>query len=259
LEEALSVTVYTANIGGYDEVLAPPASPESTYLCYTDSCDEIPRPWESLRIAGLNPNWPAAQKMDLDTARAVRIHKTLSHLFAPGDYSIWIDANFQLAADPCVLCEQHLITADIALFAHPWRLSYKAEADALIADGFHDAEPIRLQAERYREAGCPEGAGLYCGGVILRRHTPRIAAFNELWWAEVLSGSARDQLSLPYALWRCGIQPVIIPGSIYESKEFLFHDHIPNRRHAEDQKRSALDTRSDPKPKRVMLGCRDNR
>ncbi|MBU1260688.1 MAG: hypothetical protein KJ757_02245 [Planctomycetes bacterium] len=47
--------------------------------------------------------------------------------------------------------------------------------------------------------------GLYEAGVILRRNTDRVSKIMEYWWLEYSQGAKRDQLSLPYVLWKLGV------------------------------------------------------
>lgn len=210
------ITVYTANVGGYDRLLPPlVVNPVCRYLCYTDHPEYVPHPWEILPVAA-----------GLGAPRSVRIHKLLSHRYAMGEYSIWHDANFQLAADPVKLCERYLAVADIAVFRHPKRSSLYEEGESLVSMKFPRPIPIKAQMIRYRKVGCPPSSGLWACGIILRRHTFTIASLNAVWWSEVCKGSERDQISFPYALWKLGIKPFIIPGSVFKSSEFIYHKHL---------------------------------
>lgn len=228
-----SVCVYTAIVGGYDELLPPQVvNDRCSYVCYTDSSERIPHPWQARKaIPVRNP------------ALTVRLQKITCPTNIESNYTLWMDGNFELAADPEELCERYLKGSDIALFVHPLRFSVYGEAELLLQDFEREAihYDVRRQMSRYRRQGMPESAGLFCGGIILRRTSNDMSRFNALWWEEVLVGSERDQLSLPYALWQCGLNPAIIPGSIYASKEFIFHDHIQNRRHAQGEERGSLD------------------
>jgi len=72
--------------------------------------------------------------------------------------------------------------------------------------------PVKEQKDFYLSEGCPDNTGIFMGGLIVRRHTKAIARLNELWWEQITKFSQRDQLSLPYVLWKLGITPSILPS-----------------------------------------------
>lgn len=243
------ITVYTANVGGYDTLLPPLVVNDSCrYVCYTDSPDGVPSQWETRYISKeihCLPDEPYS------IPRLARIPKLLSHRFGGVDYSIWHDANFQLAADPEALIRKYLATSDIAVFRHPKRHSLWAEGETLITNKFPRPQPIREQLRRYRAIGYPRatkapaawkalryGDDLYACGVILRRHTHSICKLNEWWWSEVCKGSERDQLSFPFVLWRCKVRPAVIPGLVFKSPEFVYHRHNPPKAKEQCQSQS---------------------
>jgi hypothetical protein len=64
---------------------------------------------------------------------------------------------------------------------------------------------ISRQVAGYHREGYPVSNGLAMGGIIFRRNTFTIGEFNSRWWAEILAGSTRDQLSLDPVAWRMGL------------------------------------------------------
>jgi len=112
--------------------------------------------------------------------------------------------------------------SDIAVLKHPQRTSVYDEANACISWKKGRPNIIRAQMNRYRREGF-NGKPLSAAFLIVRRHTDKIAALNRLWWKEVRNGSVRDQLSFPYACWKLGIKPVIIPGGIYRGPHYIRH------------------------------------
>ncbi len=61
---------------------------------------------------------------------------------------------------------------------------------------------LEKQIEHYKEEKYPEHNGLYYTNWIFRRHTTRIQWFSDLWWNQLVEFSHRDQISLPYVLWK---------------------------------------------------------
>jgi hypothetical protein len=99
------------------------------------------------------------------------------------------------------------------------------EAEAVVLHRRERAANVAPQVARYRAEGLPEGLGLFENAFLVREHTPAAEALNELWWTEFSTGCARDQVSLPYALWRLGT-PVhaFEPGNQIDNR-FVRFDH----------------------------------
>ena len=191
------VVVYTAITVGYDD-LPPPAStiPGWHYLCFTDE-PSVARPGWEIR---------ALERSDLDPARRSRLPKILAHhCLVDYDISIWLDANIRIAGDLAAFRKMALADADIALFRHGERrpsVAAEVEVCARIGKAPHDV--MARQYETYRAAGFPDNAGVIpeCSVIVRRHHRPSVRAAMEEWWDELLKHSARDQISMPYVIWR---------------------------------------------------------
>lgn len=212
------VTVYTAILGGHDN-LRPPirTSEHARFICYVDEMMPAADPWE------FRPAWCAVHG---DPSRNVRIHKALPYIFTDNtEYSIWVDANFQMAADPMSLLHEHLQGADIALFGHPCRDCAYDEADVCRQDRLEEPEILDAQVARYRDDGLPRHAGLWACGIILRRNSSTMREFGQAWWKEVLNSGRRDQVSFAYLAWKLGLRINTIPGNVFENPLFVHHRH----------------------------------
>jgi hypothetical protein len=91
---------------------------------------------------------------------------------------------------------------ELATFRHPlWRTVVE---EARIVNQFQRDLPevVTAQLARYTAAGFPDDRGVFSTACLVRRATDGIAAFQSDWWTEIDRGSRRDQLSLPYILWR---------------------------------------------------------
>lgn len=70
---------------------------------------------------------------------------------------------------------------------------------------------IDAQMSRYRNEGYPVKAGMIESGVILRKHNdPRCKALCNMWAAEVMKHSRRDQLSFNYICWKMHFVPGVL-------------------------------------------------
>src|SRR5262249_37045536 len=137
-----------------------------------------------------------------DPALQAKRIKIMAHEALNCERSLWVDGSIELRSLPETF---ERVRSDLALLPHPERNCIYAEANhcKLIRRG--DPRQIDRAVSRYQAEGHPHNYGLWMGGLILRRHTPAIAAFNAEWWREVQSGTTRDQIILPVGLRRLGI------------------------------------------------------
>jgi hypothetical protein len=77
-----------------------------------------------------------------------------------------------------------------------------------------DVNKMKEQVKDYLKRGFPAKTGLVECGVNVRRHTPQLERFNEIWWSEICRGSYQDQLSVMVAARKAGVEINRIPGSI---------------------------------------------
>jgi len=202
---AKQYAVYTASMGMMDWLYLPGGGGYENvdFICYSDDpeiwpegCKDPTQPWQ---IRHVERKWKGSNN-DRKEAKYYKLH---SHLLLPEyEATLWLDTR---------LCLRGLrkgfknLKKDLALRRHPSRGCLYQEA-AVCTKGGKD-HPVRIakQVGKYVEAGIKQKAGLWMGGIIFRKNTPAIAAFNELWWQEILDHSIRDQISLPYVLRETGI------------------------------------------------------
>lgn len=198
-----SVVVYTCITGGYDIPLESPWADRCPHICFTDQPKFRTTTWTLVPV-GLD---------ELDHARRSRHPKLLPHRYLPDhDISIWIDGSARLLEDPLVLARRALADSDFAIARHPKRSCAFVEAEVCKTRLRDRPQALDAQMERYAQEGFPRDAGLWEGTVIFRRHRkPEVSALMEAWWREVLMRSARDQLALPYVLWRQPIPVTTLP------------------------------------------------
>lgn len=214
----MSLIVYTVILGRWDN-LRPPATvdPSVRYLCFTDTpLPSIP-PWELIPIYPTN---------GLARNRRARLPKILPHLLLPAgtDYSIYHDGSHCLQVAPRVLLD-HLKASDLAFFPHPCRDCVYAEADILLRENIGEPALVSAQVASLRAESWPEHAGLWAGGVIVRRHSDEVRYFNECWWRRFLRGCSRDQMAVPPALKEAHLEPSPLRGDVYRSEYFRFFFH----------------------------------
>ena len=189
------IVVYTAHAGERDFIRpAKRIDGRITYAVFTDDTatgdyDEI----LNLRDFSDDPTY-----MKRRTAKAPKV---LSHLYFPrAEMTVWCDSNRYCCATAQQL-EDAVGDAEIGLFRH--ESTTCAYHEAKDCYGRHDyQERLEAQTAHYRLSKFPKNYGLYNGYFIIRRNTPAVQAFELAWWEQICRFSSRDQISMPYALWR---------------------------------------------------------
>lgn len=180
-----NITVYTANIGGFDKLEDCQEDLTANYVAYTEQHSDT---------------WDCKKPYDKfkDDRRNSRIQKIMPHLFIDTEYSIYLDGNIRLKVPAQKLIDEYLNDKDIAVIRHIGRDCLYDEADACMQ--LKKGNPVELaeQVKNYAKVGWKKHAGLAECGVIIRRHTKKVERWNEKWWAHYCRYSERDQLSFPF-------------------------------------------------------------
>ena len=193
------ITVVTSITGGKDGLLDKQNKGKATFRSFVDET-QYGKTWEIDK----------AYDKFKDNRRNSRIHKMLIHQYVDTEYSIWIDGNIVLLKSPEELIKTYLKDHDIAVFKHPTRDCLYDEAIECAKKGLDDPEVIIEQVKKYEDEGYAKHKGLAECSVILRRHTPKVEAFNNAWWSEYCKHSKRDQISFMYALDKVGLRVNLI-------------------------------------------------
>lgn len=202
----LKVIVYSTNLKGYDALHdAPPykfnMSDDFQYLYYTD--DLAPNGWEKIEMQG-------------DSRKESRYYKINSHKLPPHDISIYVDASFNFTKgikNWVDFVSEH----DIAIAKHGKDENIYEHIGTCIHAEKDDPKKMIAQVSKYINEGLPEHI-LTENGIIIRRNNANVKLMNEIWWSEYIAGSERDQLSLPYALWKSGVKMTLLPFSVRENE-----------------------------------------
>lgn len=202
------IGVYTCLLGPYDDV----APARFGGVLFTDQ-DMKPDGWEVRKVKPVLPD---------DLNRSSRYWFCQSCLVLP-EYSVTIEhgADVQLQMEPGELIDRFLPDdRDIACFKHPHRSSVYEEGRMCGHWRKDDKTSIQRQMGHYEREGFP-GDDLSTCILLLRRNTLQVQKFEAMWWAEVLHGSRRNQLSFDYCRWRLGIKVARIPGGPYRRGDIM--------------------------------------
>jgi hypothetical protein len=206
------IVLFTAVFGQPDVLFDPMLPlPEVEKICFTD-------------LEFMGQSRYRMVQVDLDelppAKRNRRVKIFWPEIFDSYDYSLYVDSTAEVLADPRDLIQYLEPGSDIAMFRAAQRDCLYREAIECVRLGLDDPGLIRQQVAKYRGEGLLPPTGLWAGTAILRRHTPAMREFAQVWWREVEQFSCRDQISLPYVIWKTGARVSILPGSIF-ANEFV--------------------------------------
>lgn len=192
------VVVCTALADDYERLLPPAFLNDGwRYVCYTDSATVDSEIWESRRIPFDDPD-------PVRRARWVKLH--LPELFPDAEWVIWMDANIVIVSDLSGLLDRK---EALSLIPHPVRSCPYEEGVTCVKAGKDSAETIERQLSFYRSERLPANSGLWETNVMLVKPSDKsVGKVFADWWDELDRHSRRDQISLPYVLFRNGLKPV---------------------------------------------------
>lgn len=206
-----NLVVYTCITGDYD-VLRDPVDydPNLNYICFTNNRNMHSNTWNIQYISDHG----------LDNIHLARYVKLFPHVFLKEyDTSIWVDGKYQIKADLKEYVAEYEKTKSMLCFPHPQRDCIYDEAIAckLVKKGI--PEDIDRQIDEYRKMKYPAENGLYETGCIVRNHQDEmVRTIMNDWWREITKYSYRDQISLPYILWKYDYLPDICDLDINENR-----------------------------------------
>jgi SAM-dependent methyltransferase len=210
------LVVVSAIFGGRDAPLPIPAGLDITEAVLFTDCVS-PKDAPGWRVVTCDK---AA-----DPRLAARRVKTLALELVDSEVLLWIDGRIRLTGVPLRrLVTEALEEAELAGFPHPWRRCAYAEALECGTLGLAPVDALADQAAAYRDEGLPENAGLWNTMVLARRNTPAMRELGRCWWEEIQRHTVRDQVSLPYLLWRDGIRPGELGPDVYREGSSPYFD-----------------------------------
>ena len=214
-----NMVIYTVVEGGYDTLKDPEIIEKNTdYICFTDDRNIKSGVWD---VKYIDP------PVDKNFAKDIRKYKILSHrYFNNYTVSVWIDATYRIKRDIREFISKYSRESAFLCFPHADRMCIYEECAEAIS--LMKASPVDLikQCADYINDGFPALNGLYYGGILIRDpRDEKLSECMEQWWIQINKYSLRDQISLPYVLWKQKFIPDICDLSVYENPWFEYSVH----------------------------------
>ncbi len=197
------IAIYTCIIGNYDKILEPVFCPDNCdFYLITDMDRKLKGSiWKQVLI---NPGkYGISEMSNTEINRFFKMHPYV--VFDKYKYSIYIDGNVRVISDLTELINK-IPGCGIAVHSHSKRDCVYEEAKTILALGKDSEKNIKRHLTYLKKVGFPEHYGLLECNIIARKHNvPLCKKLMEDWWHDFLNLSKRDQMALPYVLYRNGI------------------------------------------------------
>lgn len=219
------VAIYTCIVGGYDEILEPVYyNAKCDYYAVTDKEVDEGSVWKKIDINKFKLD-------DLGNGEKNRFIKMHPHLlFSEYDFSLYVDGNIRIMTDVLPLVEQ-MGGSFLGVHRHNLRDCIYTEANVIMR-GKRFAkikDAVIKQVAAYKQEGFKNHQGLYENPILIRKHNDkRCIELMESWWAEMNRYTMRDQLSLPFVIWKSGVQETdicILGNNLRMNPRFRQYDH----------------------------------
>lgn len=221
--ENKKIAIYTCVIGKYDFPKEPIyVSEQCDYYIITDQEINKDSIWKKIDIPISLLNGMKGNELN----RYIKLHP--HEFFKEYEWSIYIDGNVRIICDLLPMVE-NMGESIIGVHVHNFR-------DCAYDEGKAFKHNRRLsqfypnvckQLLFYQKEGFPKHYGLYENTVLIRKHGD-IRCINLMlhWWDQLLKFSFRDQISLPYIIWKEEAKNYIKTfGVLRENYRFRMYGH----------------------------------
>lgn len=180
------------------------------YTCITNNKDQMPKVerYEGVRYVCFSdqyfyhPVWeylPAYNHGQNDPRRVARRYKWLSHIYFPNQDTIWIDGRVSFNTSPLDIYDKY--DGNIVIRPHGSRDCIYQEAAQIKKIGYEIESVLTEHLEYIKAYQYPVRNGLHETGIMLRRWSNDMIAFNLHVWSLISQFSKRDQLSADFVSW----------------------------------------------------------
>lgn len=217
------IIIYTAIYGNYDRIRDPGIVPDNCkFIIYTDNMYTNSSIWE--RREYHSKYFDALS--DLEKNRFIKMHPHL--LFPESEYSVYLDGSIWIISDLTELVN-YIPKEGFAFHIHSSRNCIYDELRAAYIYKKIDKNEFNKFKKFITESNMPTAYGMLECGIIARKHHELlcIKIMNE-WWDMFERYIKRDQISLPYILFKNGIsvdEVGTLGNDIYHNYSFRINEH----------------------------------
>ncbi len=216
------ICVFTCITGNYDNVSEPFATFQNVdYVLFTN-CDIKSTNWKKVNIPEKISN--------MDNILINRYIKMHPFEFLKGyDYYIYVDGNVVIVSDIRNLINNLKLDYGVAFHSHVLRNCIYDEINACIKFKKGNKNRLLEQKEKYLKEKFPKDYGLLEATVIVSKENTISKEFFDSWWDNFInSKSYRDQIALPYTLWKMDLKTSEIStlgNNVYMNRYFYVKVH----------------------------------
>lgn len=230
------IVLYTAILGESDSLKKAPRHPDRC-ICFSD--DPVGTEQAYIDDPGFivkrnRPDWDIRLwNITEDGARrdAWRLRCESTTLFPKADITVWVDASFVVRDFPRLIEDFRALNVDAAAFPHHERTTCYDEGREIVRLGQSRDAIVRAQLLEYERDGFMPKS-LSTTGVLIRRRTPLVNAFNRLWLQHIQRFGDNTLVSIDYCAWKVGLTIGRLQGTYPNNPYAAFdgEDHHARRR-----------------------------
>lgn len=197
------IVIYTCITGGYDKLISPFLKLENIdYVAFSDNKEDKNEDWTIREI----PENIKELKNNILINRYLKFHPYELFEKEGYDYAIYIDGNIKVVSDFTDMTYAVNEKTGLAMHRHYLRddISNEIETCRILKKGNY--KKLKEQVNRYKSEGFPDDFGmLECNLIVSNLKNKKGQVLLDNWWEEFkTSESYRDQIALPYVIWKQG-------------------------------------------------------
>lgn len=220
------IVVYTCITGSYDNIIEPNFKDYNCdYILFSDDMKKNTNSfWEIREI----PNEIKKIENNILINRYIKMHPF--ELFENYDYAIYVDGNVRIISDVNSFIPFVNITTGLALHRHSRRRCLYKEAQFCNIVGKGKKDEINKEIGKIESNGMPKDFGLLeCNFIVVDLKSKKAKKILDEWWNEFrLSEAYRDQIILPYIIWKNNLEMNDIGNlgnNIFENPKIRIEKH----------------------------------
>lgn len=195
----MKIVIYTAIFNGYDNLqdVSNLQHEDVTFLCISNCIPEHEATSKGWKLLEVNNNKSGT--------RLNRLFKLSTKYLPDNDINVYLDGNkwitdIKLLLTYCI--HLHISNKQMILFKHWERTTVCAECKEVVNIGRAPEKETYEAYNSYIIDGFKDNLGLFCASVQIRKNTKEVNDFLEAWYEEFKKYPYRDQISLPYTIYK---------------------------------------------------------